>query len=208
MASDRQIEANCKNARRSTGPTTALGKARSSLNAVRHGLSARNAVLPQEDHRAYLDLLASLKAEFRPQGPLEAFLVQQMASAQWRLLRTARMETGFLMAGIDEVKHEEEHPRNSWSEPVPRKRRRDLSEDEEVTRLLGVLFQKNSGVDAFARLTRYEKMLNAKYFGALRTLTNLRETPDPQPPARNKTNPIPFPTPASAYPPDKIESAA
>jgi hypothetical protein len=63
-------------------------------------------------------------------------------------------------------------------------------------------------MDAFARLTRYENMLNAEYFGALRTLTNLRKTPDPQPPARNKTNPIPFPTPASAYPPDKIESAA
>ena len=198
MASDRQIEANRRNARLSTGPTTALGKARSSLNAVRHGLSARNAVLPQEDHRAYLDLLASLKAEFRPQGPLEAFLVQQMASAQWRLLRTARMETGFLMAGIDDVKHEEEHPRNSWSEPVPPKRRRDLSEDEEVTRLLGVLFQKNSGMDAFARLARYEKMLNAEYFGALRKLTNLRKTPDPQSPARNKTNSIPFPSPASS----------
>ena len=208
MASDRQIEANRKNARRSTGPTTALGKARSSLNAVRHGLSARNAVLPQEDHRAYLDLLASLKAELRPQGPLESFLVQQMASAQWRLLRTARMETGFFMAGIDEVKHEEDHPHNSWSEPVPLRRRRNLTEDDEVTRLLGVLFQKNSGMDAFARLTRYENMLSAKYFGALRTLTNLRKTPGPQPPARNKTNPIPFPSPDPSHATDKIESAA
>lgn len=193
MASDRKIEANRNNARRSTGPTTALGKARSSLNAVRHGLSARNAVLPQEDQRAYLDLLASLRAEFRPQGPLEAFLVQQMASSQWRLLRLARMERGFLMAGIDDA---------------PPKRRRDLSEDDEVTRRLGVLFQKNSGTDAFARLTRYENMLNGEYFGALRTLTNLRKTPAPRPPARNQTNPIPFPTPDSAYPPDKIESAA
>jgi len=51
-------------------------------------------------------------------------------------------------------------------------------------------------------------MLNAEYFGALRTLTNLRKTPDPQPPARNKTNPIPFPSPGPSAPTDKIESAA
>jgi hypothetical protein len=198
MASERQIEANRKNARRSTGPRTALGKARSSLNAVRRGLSARSAVLPQEDHRAYLDLLASLRAEFRPQGPVEAFLIQQMASAQWRLLRTARMETGFLMAGIDA----------SSVGPAWAKRMRNLSEDDEVTRLLGVLFMENCGSDAFARLTSYENMLNAEYFGALRTLTNLRKTPDPQPPARNHTNQIPFPTPDSSQPPDKIELAA
>ena len=197
MASDRQIKANRKNALRSTGPTTALGKARSSLNAVRRGLSARNAVLPQEDHRVYLDLLASLKAELRPQGPVESFLVQQMASAQWRLLRAARMETGFLMASLD---------------PAPPERGCKLSGDEEVTRLLGVLLQKNSGMDPFARLTRYENMLNAEYFGALRTLTNLRKTPDPQPPARNKTcllTPVScLPSPAASHPPDKIESAA
>jgi hypothetical protein len=89
MASDRQIQANRKNAARSTGPRTPLGKARASLNAVRHGLSAHNAVLPHEDQAAYLELQASLEAQFHPQGPVESFLVQQMASAQWRLLRRA-----------------------------------------------------------------------------------------------------------------------
>jgi hypothetical protein len=39
MASKRQIEANRKNASRSTGPRTASGKARSSRNAFHHGLS-------------------------------------------------------------------------------------------------------------------------------------------------------------------------
>jgi hypothetical protein len=41
MTSERQIEANRKNARRSTGPKTATGKAKSSRNAFRHGLSRR-----------------------------------------------------------------------------------------------------------------------------------------------------------------------
>jgi hypothetical protein len=39
MASERQIEANRKNAKRSTGPNTRLGKAKSRRNAFCHGLS-------------------------------------------------------------------------------------------------------------------------------------------------------------------------
>ena len=39
MASERQIEANRRNARSSTGPRSASGKKRSSKNAFRHGLS-------------------------------------------------------------------------------------------------------------------------------------------------------------------------
>jgi hypothetical protein len=39
MASERQIEANRRNARLSTGPRSASGKKRSSKNALRHGLS-------------------------------------------------------------------------------------------------------------------------------------------------------------------------
>jgi hypothetical protein len=39
MASERQIAANRRNARRSTGPRTSAGKSRASRNAYRHGLS-------------------------------------------------------------------------------------------------------------------------------------------------------------------------
>ncbi|MFK4401909.1 hypothetical protein [Bradyrhizobium elkanii] len=61
MASDRQIEANRNNAKRSTGPKTEKGKARSSRNALRHGLSRPR---PHDDAgfevltRALLDPLA------------------------------------------------------------------------------------------------------------------------------------------------------
>ncbi len=182
MASDRQIQANRENARRSTGPRTPLGKVRSSINAVKHGLSARNAVLPEEDQQAYQELEASLDAEFQPQGPIENFLVQQMASAQWRLLRLARIETGFLMAGMDEIRNPPPDPYHP-ARPRKPKPEKTLSEDQQVTRLLGELFNRQCGGDAFARLARYENMLNAEYFRALRTLTAHQN-------ARNKTNPI------------------
>ena len=56
MATARQIEANRRNARRSTGPRTEAGKARSRLNALKHGKRAVAVlplpVLPHEDPRA------------------------------------------------------------------------------------------------------------------------------------------------------------
>ena len=49
MVSDRQMEANKQNAQRSTGPCTADGKARVALNALKHGLTGKQIVLPDED---------------------------------------------------------------------------------------------------------------------------------------------------------------
>jgi hypothetical protein len=59
MASNRQIYANRKNAKKKYAPTTALGKARSTRNALRHGRSQFDAgdnlnleTLPGDQHRA------------------------------------------------------------------------------------------------------------------------------------------------------------
>ena len=59
MTSQRKIEANRRNAKRSTGPKTALGKKRSRANALKHGLAAA-ALRPVEkpdDKELYESLL-------------------------------------------------------------------------------------------------------------------------------------------------------
>jgi hypothetical protein len=50
MASQARIDANKRNAQRSTGPKTEAGKARAKLNALKDGSHAKtvSAVLPQE----------------------------------------------------------------------------------------------------------------------------------------------------------------
>jgi len=87
MATRKQIEANRRNALRSTGPRTFKGKAASSMNALRHGLRARTIVLPGEKRNEFHQLCEYLAAEWLPQSQQEQACVRQMAISQWRLLR-------------------------------------------------------------------------------------------------------------------------
>ena len=51
--SEARNTANLLNAQRSTGPRTEEGKAASSLNSLKHGLTAKTVVLPGEDPAEY-----------------------------------------------------------------------------------------------------------------------------------------------------------
>ena len=98
MATPAQIAANRANAALSTGPTTAEGKTVSRYNNLRHGLYARDVVLPGEDRSEYDAMLAELQAEFAPEGRYENALVRRLADTWWRLGRSAAIEAG--LAGI------------------------------------------------------------------------------------------------------------
>ena len=85
------LEANRGIARRS-GPRTELGKARSKMNAVKHGLSAKAIVLEGEDPRQFEALRAELEKDFEPDSVVERELVEQLAGSFWRLRRVPQME--------------------------------------------------------------------------------------------------------------------
>lgn len=88
--------ANQENAQRSTGPRTAAGKQRSSLNALRHGLTGHIIVLPTEDLSAYQRHLQRFVEQFQPKGGLEEQLVQSLGDTTWRLNRVPATEATFL----------------------------------------------------------------------------------------------------------------
>ena len=67
MATKAQIAANRRNAKKSTGPKTAEGKAASCMNALRHGLRAEKAVLPNENEEEYAKIHMGLQDLYQPQ---------------------------------------------------------------------------------------------------------------------------------------------
>src|SRR5580704_2268596 len=91
---------NRANSQNSTGPNTERGKKKSSLNALRHGLTSQIVVMPFEDLQAYQAHLKSFTDDFHPQGAAEANLVQSLADSSWRLNRVAALETNVLMLGL------------------------------------------------------------------------------------------------------------
>ena len=80
MTSFRQIEANRRNARKSTGPITEEGKQRSRCNAIRHGLTAETVIGALEDAEDYEAFEAAIIADYDAQSAVERELVLRLAS--------------------------------------------------------------------------------------------------------------------------------
>src|SRR3954462_10574535 len=93
MTSFKQIEANRRNARRSTGPTSEQGKLRSRRNAVRHGLTAETVIGALQDAEDYEAFEAAIIADYDAQSAVERELVLRLASLLWRIPRANTMET-------------------------------------------------------------------------------------------------------------------
>src|SRR5437016_11616053 len=96
MTTFRQIEANRRNARHSTGPITEQGKLRSRRNAVRHGLTAETVIGALEDAEDYKAFEAAVIANYDAQSTVERELVLRLASLLWRIRRATIMETGLV----------------------------------------------------------------------------------------------------------------
>jgi hypothetical protein len=103
MTSFRQIEANRRNARKSTGPNTEEGKQRSRCNAVRHGLTAETVIAALEDAEDYKAFEAAITADYDAQSAVERELVLRLASLLWRLRRATMMETGLFEIQADDL---------------------------------------------------------------------------------------------------------
>jgi len=87
--SERKREANRKNAQRSTGPKTEVGKSRSRYNAIKHGFFVREIPLQRshfiEDFGKARRLFQELVDHFQPVGPVEKILVEMIAACCWKM---------------------------------------------------------------------------------------------------------------------------
>jgi hypothetical protein len=96
MISPFRLQANRRNALRSTGPKTEEGKERSRANALRHGLTAETIVASLEDAEDYKAFEAAIVSDYSAETAVARELVLRLASVLWRLRRATAIETRLL----------------------------------------------------------------------------------------------------------------
>jgi hypothetical protein len=115
MTSLKQIEANRRNALRSTGPRSEEGKQRASRNALRHGLTAETVLEPLEDPEDYKLFEEAIAAEYDAESAVERELVLRLASLLWRLRRASSIEAALFELAA-ELPLEDHEPRPAEAE--------------------------------------------------------------------------------------------
>ncbi|HWR53450.1 MAG TPA: hypothetical protein VN428_20250, partial [Bryobacteraceae bacterium] len=88
-----RAEAARENGAKSRGPITPEGKARSSQNALKHGLSARQVVLGTEEDDEWWDFREECRIALEPLGAVEISYADEFAASRWRLQRCLGIET-------------------------------------------------------------------------------------------------------------------
>jgi hypothetical protein len=103
MSSEKQVAANRQNALHSTGPRTAAGKAKVAENALTHGLTAQQVLVPGENAEEFETFRVGIFDTLAPRGLLEGWYAEQVVIAAWRLRRVPIFEAAFYRRGSQEV---------------------------------------------------------------------------------------------------------
>ncbi len=162
MATDRQLQANRENAKNSTGPRTPEGKARSSKNALKHGLLAADSVIPGEDPADFDRHLTLYEDTYVPKNCIEREIVRQIADAAWRMQRLSRIETTTItVAMARRRKHRVTYGQESG-----------LEGHEADLELLGASMLDDTKL--LNNLGRYDAHLSRRFFRAVEMMMKLR----------------------------------
>ncbi len=163
------------NGQKSHGPATPEGKARSSQNAVKHGLTAQFSVLFNESDSDFKHFRHAYFDRFHPADPVEAELVHTIALSRWRLRRIATLESNLfnneLLLSQQYIPHQ-------------------ISKADDGARLAW-LFKRLADSSALPLLMRYESSLTRTHDRALKQLEHLqksRNEPKPAEPAAETPN--------------------
>jgi hypothetical protein len=92
-----------------SGPTSATGKAASSRNAIRHGLTNLHPVVTEADRPEYEALREQLLDSLQPVGFLQDLTVQRLVNAAWNMQRCLKLENLVMESvdGVDPLAHPE-----------------------------------------------------------------------------------------------------
>jgi hypothetical protein len=171
-SSARKIEANRRNALKSTGPRTRSGKKRVSRNATRHGFFSKWLLIQgqngNESQQEYDDFCAGLRKHFDPVGWLEELWVEKIAVWSWRLRRLIRFESGQISLAL--ARHSCDL-RQSRADELAEPESTPLS-DPGIDAMTDHLFLPEK--EELDKLLRYEAMINRQLNHAIAELERVQ----------------------------------
>jgi hypothetical protein len=184
VISPRKLEANRRNAQRSTGPRTGEGKEKVRFNAVKHGLLVKaiemNLSGIRESKVEFHQLLSSLHDELRPVGMLEELCVEQMATAYWRLRRVLRAGE----IGLSRAYEAAQNGARYDAEIAKARAERQKEQDVEITLLLAQIEKeldegKNISPDTFDKLAAADGLFPSGLFWSVSGLMGEKQATAP-----------------------------
>ena len=92
MPSLKQLEANRRNALKSTGPTSPEGKAASRMNALKTGIHAKSCVVKGESAEDFQNLIDEYYAHYQPSTPAQRAVLDDLINTEWQLRRLTQAE--------------------------------------------------------------------------------------------------------------------
>ncbi len=162
MTSDQKIQANRENSLLSTGPKTQSGLRRASMNALKHGLTAKTFVIPGENANEFEELHSEFLSAWSPVNMIEADLVGQLAISTWIMRRVSRIETEKFIDADEDDKYR--------IKKFEETRGQDLE-----TRLAAAVGLNRDRFPYFDKLIKYGAVYERRYYRALHTLIQLRD---------------------------------
>ena len=188
--SNKQLQANRRNAAKSTGPRTSAAKAKVAKNAIKHGLRSRHIVINGENQAEFDDFRADLLGGFNPVGPLEQHFADRVIASIWRLNRIGRIEVelinnlsvadGSPSAGqfpftVRITKTYEGSPNRYVDEPIFEDPVSEPDKDKLQKRTLGESVKADlAGDNILSRFYRYEAHIDRVMYKALHELQRLQ----------------------------------
>ena len=202
MISERQQEANRRNAAKSHGPTTPEGRAAVRHNALKHGLTAAEIILPTVEEKIEFEQFRfAFEEECQPVGLLEQVLVEDLVVSRWRMNRARRMESGFFA-----LRHQ----------VMKRQIKEDFAALDAHAHLALIFRDDAQDSDTLGKMSRYEARFERSFYKALKELQRLQAlrsavsdsgngtvsqspvSPDPEPVSEPAADPVSAPDPVVA----------
>ena len=141
MTTQKQIIANRKNGRKSTGPKTVKGKARSSKNAFKHGLLSQTIVLPSENTRELNGFRKAMIEDMAPKGAQQAFFADLFVALICRLHSVYQARAELFVAAIKLKRIKIESERQQFQDIAENKQQGNVENSEEIAKFLTAMWK-------------------------------------------------------------------